>query len=96
MNHRWTPDGPVERFEILASVQPVRGLELTQTLQLDATAQAKVLLTVADLKTGDEDGQTGPDVVEIDGEDYEVHKVEDWRETSLAHRRVWVVRREKT
>lgn len=92
--------GPYTRLKIAADVQPVRGETVRQELGLDRTTRAKWIFTSSKLRTLDEatDLRVPPDRVEIDGELYEIHTVEDWGRKSLAeglkHYRCLAVRRE--
>lgn len=66
----------IYEFDIVASVQPLRGVELDRLPANLRTREVKVLFTQAVLHVATEDGQG--DLVEIDGELWEVSSVERW------------------
>jgi hypothetical protein len=60
-------------FSILASVQPMSGRELQRLPEGMRVAERRVLFTATTLQV-----VGAPDVVRVDGEDWEVESVENW------------------
>ena len=74
----WVPTGNKNTFEIIASIQPIDGKTMQQLPEGERSMEMRTLYTTTELLTVDEQGQRNPDVVTIDCEEWEVHKVEKW------------------
>ncbi len=63
-------------FEIRASVQPVSGRDLQRLPEGLRTSEIIAVFTATELRT--QGPSQDPDLIEIDGDTYEVQKVERW------------------
>jgi hypothetical protein len=90
---RYTPAAPTT-FDIRASIQPVTGREIAALPEPRRGAEVKVVYTTTVLRTESPAGAA--DVVAIDGENWEVWKVERWEAFGLGngdtHYRVYISR----
>lgn len=87
-------DGATGTFDITASVQPVSGRDLQFVAEGEHGNEVKVVYTSTPLFT--RTPTTSPDKVAIDGETYEVFRVEKWQHFGIStnedHFRVFVSR----
>lgn len=83
----WTPAGTYEEFDIIASIQPVRGRELEMLPEGRRTREAIRIYTKSGIRPAIEQQDVKGDLVNYKGRQYEVHKVEEWEFSwdGLAH-----------
>ncbi len=93
--HRYDPGTPTT-YALLATFQPVpRGEDLVIE-GLERTVDAKMGWTEnLDVRNANEDEPRAADEVQIDGEWYEVMRVQAWPLLSLQHKQIIVRRRER-
>jgi hypothetical protein len=80
------------------SVQPITGRELLDLPEAQRTREPKMVITETELKTLDKTAGTAADIVEYEGEDYEVTKVEalaEWDGAGLAHYEVTMLKKDE-
>lgn len=63
---------------IVASVQPATGRDLLRLPELRRSNETRVLFTATQLRTGDAGEDHEADLVEVEGEQWEVQHVETW------------------
>jgi len=86
-------DGKWQSFEITASLQPMMERDFLLLPEGDRFKDVRKIYTDAKLLVGNEGRTLASDLVCIDGEDYQVRKVEDWtNHLSLTHFKVILVR----
>lgn len=71
-------EGEREKITIKASVQPARGRELLRLEEARRNREAIKLYTPAELRTVETSELKQPDVIEWQGERFEVELVDDW------------------
>lgn len=89
-------DGSTGQFTVEASLQPVTGEDLELLPSGLKKTDVRKVYTPTELKTVDEDAGTEPDVIIIDGKNYEVQTVEPWKGRRLAHFKCILTKEEKT
>lgn len=70
--------GAATTVPIRAHVQPLTGRELAALPEGLRHKETRYVWTVTELRTAKE-GTSEPDVIVIDGEDFEIQKVENWQ-----------------
>jgi hypothetical protein len=90
---RWTPGG-TSSFSIIASIQPVSGRLLLALPENERTEEQRVVYTITELRT--RIGAADPDVVTIDGDAWEVSRVDRWQAFGAVHYRAFVARQAVT
>lgn len=86
------PDPSPEFVSMVASVQPVTGREFSALPEGRRADEVRVVYTATPLRVTDEDGAA--DVIAIDGETWEVYKIETWFAWGVTHYRAMVSRME--
>lgn len=76
--------GVVTTLEVKAHFQPMTGRELQRLPEGERSKEMRVGWTAEPLRSSGEEGQS--DVVEIEGDDWEVSRVEDWSESGGFYR----------
>ena len=90
---RWVDGTPVDPFTIKASVQAMTGEDMETLPEGRRASSGYWVFTSTLIKTVDTDGSDeNPDIVVIEGEDYEAVTLERWRNKIINHYRVGVVR----
>lgn len=89
---KWV-DGPIEGLVIQASVQPLKGEDLERLPEARRKLASFSLFTESQLKAAEEN-QNNPDIAVIDGQEYEVERVEPWQNGLINHYKAIVVRRQ--
>ena len=89
VNRKWV--GNTETFTIKASVHALSSQEMELYPEGYRDQMAYNLYTNSELKTSIQGSKT-PDVVRIDNYNYQVMRVENWRNTALSHYKVTVFR----
>lgn len=85
--------GKITAFEIQASLQPMNERDYLLLDEGDRTKDVRKIYTTTKLVVGSQNKLSASDVVCIDGEDYQVRKIEDWsNHLSLKHFKVILVR----
>ena len=87
-NGRWS-ETTTANGTILASVQPMLPHEMDALPQGRREDQSYTLFTDTELNPI---GTQNPDLITIDGEDYEVAKVSPWQNNVINHYKVFVVK----
>lgn len=90
VNGVWTTS-PDSTISISASVQPAQPKDLETLPEGRRVSAAFRLYTSAVLQVGDAAGQQA-DIVEIDGDDYEIHQLAPWQNGLINHNRYLAVR----
>lgn len=88
---RWVPTKNTSTVTITASVQPIDGDMLQILPEGERSMEMRTLYTTTKLNTVKETGLKVPDVVCIDGGEWEVHRVEQWQPL-LDHYKCLIVR----
>lgn len=86
----WVEGTPGD-FNILASVQPLRGKEMEMLPEARRESQAYKLYTDTQLLTINTTAKTNSDRVQIEGNWFEVLIAEPWQNTIIDHYKVIVV-----
>jgi len=91
---------PVTRSSIIitGSIQPITGKELLDLPEAQRTRHPRTIYTETELRTEDKTNGLGADIIEHDGVEYVVYKVEDfseWDGAGLAHYAVTVLRKDE-
>lgn len=83
----WVPAGSYTDFDIVASIQPIKGRELELLPMGQRTTEAVTIYTKSGLRPTIEKQDVKGDLVSYKGRQYEVHKVEEWEFSwdGLAH-----------
>lgn len=82
--------GASTTFEIVASIQPVSGREILQFAESERTREMRAVYTETELFTRSSTNE--PDKVSINGETFEVMRVEFWEAFGGVHSRAFVAR----
>lgn len=77
-------------FSVIASAQPPTGRDLQQLPDGVRADEVRIVYAREELKTTEPGYE--PDTISIDGNDYEVFRVETWQAFGEAHRRTWTRR----
>lgn len=85
-------EGTESQFTIKASVQPVKGPELQSMPEGRRDSQIYKLYTDTKLNGIDKQGKKSPDIVVIDGEDFEVVSPEPWQNQIINHYKIFVIK----
>jgi len=95
INGRWAkdPDTPPDTFEIMASVQPLSGSENELKSVPEGRRQSKGYKLYTDTKLNTS-GENCPDIVVINGEDYELFNFGSWQNNVINHYRYIVLLKE--
>lgn len=74
----WNGNAESEEITIRAVVQPMTARDLQMLEEGRRFTESKRVYTDTLLRTTDDETNQGADIIEIDGEDYEIHSVEKW------------------
>lgn len=75
---RAIPDPSPEKFDIVASIQPTSGRELLRLPEARRTIETRTIFTTTILFTGGQGAKFEADIIEFDGQTWEVQTVERW------------------
>jgi hypothetical protein len=67
-------------IQVLASVQPASGRDLLRLPELRRTVETRVVYTITQLQVGDQQAGVEADLIAIDGQPWEVQRVETWQQ----------------
>lgn len=95
-NGNWIPaKETTNRVKAKGSIQPITGNDLAKLPESFKNVEALKVYTKQELRTVDDTINQEPDILEIDGERYQVAKVEKWRQLSTNHYKAYVRLEEK-
>ena len=90
----WTP-GAETTPTVSGSVQPLRSDELKNLPEAQRVRGVRKIYTDSMLQTADEANAIQADRITYDGEDWEVHKIDDHDMNTLAHYKAIIVRMDR-
>lgn len=90
----WVP-GVTSDVTITASVQPLTGEELKMLDEGQRSRRPIMVITDADLQTVDETARTKADRIVWDGEEFEIHRIENFEMGLMAHREAICLRADR-
>lgn len=83
------------KFKAKGSIQPVTGSDLNKLPEAFKDTESLKIYTQTELKTVDDTSNREADIIIIDGKRYQVSVVENWRQLSTKHYKVFVMLEEK-
>jgi len=81
----WVPSGDTTVFSIKASVQPLTARELRSLSEARRNIQSHWIFSSTELLNVDIVGVTNPDIVVVDGDNYEVFSTAPWQNGIISH-----------
>lgn len=86
---KWIDNAPSE-FNIKASLQPVKGIELKLFPENRREVANYKIYTDTELFTAEKGSNQSPDRVVLDDEEYEVIRVEKWQNDLVNHYKIFI------
>ena len=77
------------------SIQPLDGIDLQKLPESFREVESYIVFTKLFLRSLDGEKGIEADILKFDGNEYEVQRVENWRQLHTKHYKCWVVRVER-